>query len=507
MDVYGPNTAGVVSDLLNELVTMIQLLPDWGAVLYTPDDPALMSQFGLKPRIASDAWQLKISLADLDKALAEQGEMIGALLIVGGPQIVPFHHLPNPTHDSDLDVASDNPYSTVDENYFIPQWPVGRLPGESGPDAGLLLSQIRDLLYRYQKRTKSAKSGSVNFAAMVNWVFRLFSNLSLNKKNKSIGYAAEIWQAPAKGVYKAVGKQKDLVLSPPTHSGTLLLNGSQGHRLGYFNLHGVKDGPNWYGQKDFTSDAAGPDYPIALSPTMFSENQSAPELILTEACYGANVINKRYEEALSLKCLDSGTRSFIGSTCIAYGSITMPLIAADYLAETFWQQVNTGEPAGYALMQAKLSLAEEMTRIQGFLDGEDQKTILSFVLYGDPLAVHDAFKTMPKPMFRMKTHPAVRTVSDSDLEFSPEGKAMPMNVDKQVRKLTKKYLPGLQNAKMQVKKSGPSGTKNPRESDVAGRYVVTLQKSFDENTHTVHHHFARMTFDKRGKLVKFTTSR
>lgn len=322
-----------------------------------------------------------------------------------------------------------------------------------------------------------------------------------------MGYAAEIWQAPAKGVYKAVGKPKDLVLSPPTHSGTLLLNGNQGHRLGYFNLHGVKDGPNWYGQKDFTSDAAGPDYPIALSPTMFSENQSAPELILTEACYGANVINKRHEEALSLKCLDSGTRSFIGSTCIAYGSITMPLIAADYLAETFWQQVNTGEPAGYALMQAKLSLAEEMTRIQGFLDGEDQKTILSFVLYGDPLAVHDAVKTMPKPMFRMKTHPAVRTVSDSDLDFSPEGNGIPMSLDKQVRKLTEKYLPGLQNAKMQVKKSGPSLSKDPRESDNAGRYVVTLQKSFDENQHTVHHHFARMTFDKRGKLVKFTTSR
>jgi hypothetical protein len=39
------------------------------------------------------------------------------------------------------------------------------------------------------------------------------------------------------------------------------------------------------------------------------------------------------------------------------------------------------------------------------------------------------------------------------------------------------------------------------------RYFVTLEKSYQENQDTTHHHFARMTFDKRGKLVKFSTSR
>lgn len=505
--VYGPNTAAVIDELLIDLVSQIQRLPDWGALLYTPDDPALMSEYGLKPKIATDAWQMKLALSDLDAALKEQGEMIGALLIVGGPEIVPFHHLPNPTHDSDLDVASDNPYSTVDENYFIPQWPVGRLPGESGRDAGLLLAQIRDLLYQYKKRAKGTKSGPVNFAALFAWIINFLNNLTLKQNTKSLGYSAEIWQEAARGVYKAIDKPRDLILSPPTHSGTLLLNGSQGHRLGYFNLHGVKDGPNWYGQKDFTSETSGPDYPIALSPSMFNERQSSPELLLSEACYGANVINKRHEEALSLKCLDSGTRSFIGSTCIAYGSVTLPLIAADYLAEAFWKKVISGEPAGYALMQAKLSLVEEMTQVQGFLDGEDQKTILSFVLYGDPLAVHDGLKTMPKPMFRLKTHPAVRTVSDSDLQTSLEGQELPNNVDKQVKKLTEKYLPGLQNAQMRVDKSRPVRSKKPTDDVSDGRYVVTLQKKFQENHHTTHQHFARMTFNKRGKLVKFTTSR
>ncbi len=505
--VYGPNTAAVIEGLLGELVSHIQRLPDWGACLFAPDDPALMAQYGLKPKLASDPWQIKLSLADLDDALADQGEMIGAVLIVGGPEIVPFHHLPNPTHDDDLDVASDNPYSTVDDNYFIPQWPVGRLPGESGPDAGLLLAQIRDLLYQYEKRTKGAKSGSLNVMALITWIITLFNNLTHSRNTKSLGYSAEIWQDAAKGVYKSIDSPRDLILSPPTHSGTLILNGNQGHRLGYFNLHGVKDGPNWYGQKDFTSEASGPDYPIALSPTMFNERQASPQLLLSEACYGANVIGKRHEEALSLKCLDTGTKTFVGSTCIAYGSVTPPLIAADYLAEAFWDKIKSGQPAGYALMQAKLKLAEEMTRVQGFLDGEDQKTILSFVLYGDPLAVYDGIKALPKPMFRIKSHPAVRTISDSDLTPSLDGQEMPRKVDHQVKELTEKYLPGLQNAQMQVNKSSPSSSKKQTDADGDGRYVVTLQKSFDENQHTTHHHYARMTFDKRGKLVKFTTSR
>ena len=79
---------------------------------------------------------MKLSLADLDQALAKKGQMIGALVIVGGPDIVPFHHLPNPTDDIDKDVPSDNPYATLDSNYFVPEWPVGRIPGEAGKDAG-----------------------------------------------------------------------------------------------------------------------------------------------------------------------------------------------------------------------------------------------------------------------------------------------------------------------------------------------------------------------------------
>lgn len=512
--VYGPNTAKIIDEHLGKLVGLIQNLPDWGARLFYPDDPEQLAPMGIKPVIGTDPWQIKLALADLDEALAKRGEMIGALLIVGGPEIVPFHHLPNPTYDNDLDVPSDNPYACFDENYFISQWPVGRLPGETGSDAGLLLQQIREVIQQYEKRVKYGKSVLVNVASVINRFLHFFSNIRSGFNNKkNLGYSAEIWQRASAEVYKTVGHPRDLHLSPPIYANSLNLQNENRLQAGYFNLHGVKDGPHWYGQKDFRNASNGPDYPIALSPSMFNEDHPSPKLILTEACYGANVHQKRYEEALSLKCLDNGTASFIGSTCIAYGSITPPLIAADYLAEMFWQKVLEGLPVGYALMQAKLSLAEEMIKTQGFLDGEDQKTLLSFVLYGDPLTVHDGLQRMPKPLLRFKSYPAVKTVSDYDMLSSSESTEIPKQVNKQVKKVVEKYLPGLENGQMQFKKSDVSAaSKSGSEEDAStsefvDRYVVTLRKSFDENQDTPHHHFARMTFDKKGKLVKFTISR
>ena len=118
-------------------------------MVYSPDDPELHACPAAVPaRPSRDPWKLKHALADLDAALGKRGEMIGALLIVGSDAVVPFHRLPNPTDDMDGEVLSDSPYATLDANYFVPEWPVGRLPGESGPDAWLLLEQLRQM-HRY----------------------------------------------------------------------------------------------------------------------------------------------------------------------------------------------------------------------------------------------------------------------------------------------------------------------------------------------------------------------
>ena len=63
-------------------------------------------------------------------------------------------------------------------------------------------------------------------------------------------------------------------------------------------------------------------------------------------------------------------------------------------------------------MQAKVDLVREMNRRQGYLDGEDQKTLISFVLYGDPLATYDGFRARGKAVHRTKDHMKVKVVPD-----------------------------------------------------------------------------------------------
>jgi tetratricopeptide (TPR) repeat protein len=512
--IYGMKTAGVIDGLLHRLSNLVQNMEDWSSVVFYPDDVAQLPDLGLKPNLANDAWQVKLALNGFDAALAKRGEMIGALLIVGGPEIIPYHNLPNPTDDNDKEVPSDNPYSTIDENYFIPQWPVGRLPGETGSDPGLLLSQLRQIIHRYETGVSKTNKSIASLHSIIEIIVNFLLNLgSSSNNNLGLGYSAEIWRKSSALVYKNAGNSRELQLSPPVNSTSLQINKKPGHNIGYFNLHGVQDGPNWYGQKDFSSTSSGPDYPIALTPGMFNEQTPAPQITFTEACYGANVIDKQHEEALSLKFLDTGAQTFVGSTCISYGSVTPPLVSADYLAEKFWQRVFSGEAVGFALMKAKLSLVEEMSNTQGYLDGEDQKTVLSFVLFGDPLQIYEDNNAAPKPFYRVNRTRQIKTISDSQMQQDIERAEVPAKVNTYAKKIVEKYLPGLQNAELQYTKSYSTRELNQdksfftRFSTPSEHYLITLQKSFENNAHTKHTHFARMTFNKKGKLVKFTTSR
>jgi hypothetical protein len=49
-----------------------------------------------------------------------------------------------------------------------------------------------------------------------------------------------------------------------------------------------------------------------------------------------------------------------------------------------------------------------------------------------------------------------------------------------------------------------------REENIGQRHVVTLSKQFEipkNSGKTVHRHYARVTFDKNGKMVKLAVSR
>jgi hypothetical protein len=283
--------------------------------------------------------------------------------------------------------------------------------------------------------------------------------------------------------------------------------------LGYFNLHGLVDTSDWYGQRDVTEPYTGPDYPIALSPKDLLDNGSAPQIVFSEACYGAHILKKNEDQSLALKFLSIGTQAFIGCTCTSYGSVTTPLIGADLLGYLFWKYVKEGYAAGEALKQAKLEFIQVMNKRQGYLDSEDQKALISFVFYGDPLTIADKATNQAKHPRRTAFTTQVKMVSEKQNENSITHVQVPNEVIRDVKQMVEVYLPGLDNAHVVISKQrlvGSAHSNNAEEKSKqqgsTGKVVVTMTKTVQTARH-IHHHYARATLDSHGKVVKLAISR
>jgi hypothetical protein len=511
---YGPETAAIIIEEMKKTTYAVRLKPGWGALMLLADDPSSMANFGLKPTLSDDPWALKLALVDLENVINNKGLMIGAVLIVGGPDVVPYHKLPNPIADVDAEVPSDNPYGTLDENYFIPEWPVGRLPGEVGNDPGLLLDMLRHISEHHMGKDERRKS---LWEIILEWLSKLFAWKVT--QNHSFGYVAEAWKSASEVVFKLIQERGDLVTSPPYGKDTEIPVPIT--RYGYFNLHGVEDSPFWYGQKDLTMDRPGPDYPVALRPQDINAYDDAPLFVFSEACYGLHLKGREIEDSIALKYLSRGSHAVVGSSVTAYGSVSAPLIAADLLAANFWKFISQGFTSGIALQKAKIQLAREMNARQGYLDGEDQKTLISFLHFGDPLASPaTAERRESKSPADTRHVPAeVKTVSDRSSLTTD----IPSETLMHVKHVVKRYLPGMEDAEMILsteKKDlnwselpgGPGHIegKQVHSETLAQRQVVTLSKKLEipqNGGKTVHRHYARVTFDRSGKMVKLAVSR
>lgn len=546
---YGKESAAKLDAQMKRLVETVQARRDWKAMLIYTDEPGFTSKMGLKPARSNDPWGIKLALVDLDSFLKRHGEMIGAVLIVGGPEVVPFHHLPNPVDDTDIDVPSDNPYSTRDGNYFIPEWPVGRLVGGIGTDAKPLLRVLDKLISRHTEQNQRRRIAWYQslWKRILTWIGRF------RPARPSLGYTAAVWKRASLSVFRPIGPSGAMWVSPPVQApqtgkpvsawrnrlGPKPKPGSRRHtngflpaaKLGYFNLHGLEDSSEWYGQREHAalSDGltdGGTNYPVALRPQDIVNSGRAPQVVFTEACFGAHILGKTTEEAMALKFLQAGSQAVVGSTCISYGSIDTPLIAADFLGQAFWKYLREALPAGEALRRAKISLAREMHRRQGYLDGEDQKTLISFVLYGDPLAQPLGLGSQPKAVLRPINPPtAIQTVCDRGCETNRSQPISPELLD-YVKQIVEQYLPGMEDAHLMLRNEQAvchkAGQKCPmsqiRDTQAKlwkdapqqpRRRVVVLNKRVTEtgSQSLSHNHYARLTLDAEGKLVKLAVSR
>jgi hypothetical protein len=497
---YGEKTALVVLEELQKLTRLIEDKKQWSAILFVPDDLETCGRYGVNPVSDIDPWKIKLALADLDKNLQKTGERVGCVLIVGGEMVVPFHKLPNPTDDSDEEVPSDSPYGSLDSNYFVSDWPVGRLPGEDGSEVGLLLTQVRNVLDYHSGDATSESLFSQIIGRLMFW------NRPWVKQFSNLGYSASVWRRSSTAVFRSIGDVRNLYLSPEVTKAPFKVNKLASAPIAYFNLHGVEDGPDWYGQKDPAEKLPGADYPVALTTADLRKNAAVPAIIFSEACYGGHIFGKAEAESIALTLMGMGNSALIASTTIAYGSVSTPMIGADLLGYLTMKNLRSGLAIGPAFTRAKVEFVREMNRRQGYLDGEDQKTLISFVLYGDPLVAYDHQESIGKTYSRDTLRPVVKTVCDR-VEVKTESFAAAPKMVSLAKEMVKEYLPGIDYAEVRINQQKARLEKSlPGASEIPDRVVVSFSKQINLTDRT-HRQFARVTMDRQGKVVKLMVSR
>ncbi len=496
---FGTQSAEVLFDEIEKLAQVIQEKKAWSSIVFMPDDLEVCGRYGITPIDAIDPWKIKLALVDLDKSLHKTGERIGCVLIVGGEEVIPFHRLPNPTDDSDTEVKSDNPYGSLDTNYFVPDWPVGRLPGEDGSDVGLLLNQIRNTV-QYHTEDAALQTWSNRIAN----IFQVWNHPWL-KHFGNVGYSASVWKRSSLAAFHPIGEGKNLFLSPNGSMSPFSTKKFANAPFGYFNLHGVEDGSEWYGQKDPNDQSTGADYPVALKPSDLLHNYTSPRIVYSEACYGGHIFGKKENESIALTMSGIGVLAMIGSSTISYGSVNTPLIGADLMGYLLMKHLTEGMPVGNAFIKSKIEFVREMNRRQGYLDGEDQKTLISFILYGDPLVTYDPYQGASKTIGREASLPIVKTICDRT-SFEEKSATVGPKMISTAKELVKDYLPGIDYAEVRIQNQQARMVVGGKNLSQPKRVVVSFSKQIAQ-ADKVHKQFAKVTLDQRGQVVKLALSR
>jgi hypothetical protein len=470
------------------------------------DDDASLAPYELTPADATNPWQVKMLIDNLDTRLNKQGRAIQYILIVGGNEIIPFHRLPNSIDDQDADVPSDNPYASRDTNYLIPERAIGRMPdGEEG-DAAFLHALLQTAIAAHQK--PAAPKG------LLGDLVGLLRKAEQPRRNgDGLGYSASIWRRASRAVFQVIGDNRHLRTSPPFSYDEFGI----AHRLrfSYFNLHGVEDGANWYGQPDALFPADYPLFPVALRPEDLSADQHADSVVFTEACYGANILGKDSASSIALRFLASKALALVGSTKVSYGSLAPPLMGADLISRHFWEGLQAGLTVGEALKYAKVALAQEMQERQGYLDGEDQKTLVSFVLYGDP-----SLSATP-----LRDTAAARVPCESacpPLVCQKKGKFQKAHVSEELVAKVKRHietdLPYMAEAQVRAarltlyngncdQRCALSGKAAKADTKHAGKWAFILEKDIPGENDGTHHQVIKVTVDEGGHILKMAMSK
>lgn len=168
---------------------------------------------------------------------------------------------------------------------------------------------------------------------------------------------------------------------------------------------------------------------------------------------------------------------------------------------------------------AKRQLAIEMQNRQNYLDGEDQKTLLTFVLLGDPLARYDGGTLPDRKQYLGRSIETFDTMVLTESEGNSacyDEKIDDKNLQ-EIRDTLASYLPGLKEASFSIREQYVLGEEslvaklsfNPPERlsrSTNGNVVLSFEQKYPAYKEN-HKIFTKVTVDDLGKMLKITVSR
>ncbi len=348
------------------------------------DDPVAMAAQGVKAvKGKVTAVRAKQAVDALAKRLAPE-----YIVIVGGDDVLPYFHVRNPSFDpkgdSDPTVPTDNPYACSGpyragslKSYLVPDRVVGRLP---------------DL---------PANAGAGDPAAIVGFLKTATNWKSKPKSFYATAYSTccEEWKGAGLATMRYLGlPEADLMISPPTGDASLASRKRLARPLHFTKGHGSEIDAHFYGQK-------GKSYPEVLVSASVERHAGAGTLVGAMCCYGAQVYSPSDPAAtppgalpISLSYLRTGATGFMGSTKIAWVGDT-EMMCADWIVAYYLKKSLDGASTGRALLEAKQDYLQYLVKQGQTPDTADEKTMIEFVLLGDP-ALHPIQGGVPAPAMK-----------------------------------------------------------------------------------------------------------
>ncbi|WP_295935622.1 C25 family cysteine peptidase [uncultured Alistipes sp.] len=303
------------------------------------------------------------------------------LFIIGGGDVIPMPVVPHYIDDpdsSDSDIDTDIPYAYIlgEKTYhkfgtaelfqYEQYFHVGRLPLAANASLDDLVGYLRCAAKSFDAVNIKRSFGltDLTWLSASVWVSDPFRRHKLYRGDERL--SEQFFT-------------RNLYISPCVTSSLVDKVFDRTADMFYFNLHG-SDAPTMCSFYASYND----DLYEAITPRQLAAAEK-PNMVVTEACYGAKFQDYNRGETMLLAAMANKTLVYLGSSRIAWGvsqcDSQAKLNNADRIANVYMARLLEGHTAGEALFLARQSFFEMN---EEYFTPHQALTIVEFNLFGDP---------------------------------------------------------------------------------------------------------------------------